>query len=342
MKINKSELHTIFEGIINNQKEEFELLYKKYNKLVYRIAFSILKNSESSEDIAQKVFMKIWKLDKQKLPTRAEASWLYSLTKNEALNYLRTQKEEINIEELYYIAKEDTELNEMIDTDYYNRVISRLNIDEQEIVSLKVISGLSFKEISKILNIPIGTIQWKYYKSMNTLKLVIVNLSMFIISIGLFRAERKIQKSKKSAETELIGEANKNKISLGSNSIKENINNNQLVDSKGSETQRENRIENVGDTSTKAEINIIENDIFDNANIISSINETDNNVKTSNILEIENTVLESVTTHSSKGFNKFEIGMIGLSIIFLITTIVFFTIFIKGKKRENMNNNRKK
>ena len=54
--------------------------------------------------------------------------------------------------------------------------------NEKEIISLKILSNLSFKEIAKLLNKPTGTIKWIYYKSINTLKLLLSNLAMFIIS----------------------------------------------------------------------------------------------------------------------------------------------------------------
>ena len=57
-KIKVEELRKIFNGIRNDEKLAFETLYKDYNKLVYSIAFSILKNKENSEDIVQIVFFK--------------------------------------------------------------------------------------------------------------------------------------------------------------------------------------------------------------------------------------------------------------------------------------------
>ena len=113
-RIDKEELHSIFIKIKNNNELAFNELYEKYRKLVYAIAFSILKNKEDSDDLVQKVFIKLWKIEKNKLPITSEASWLYSLTKNETLNFLKSQKEELDIDELYYITSEDKELSEII------------------------------------------------------------------------------------------------------------------------------------------------------------------------------------------------------------------------------------
>ena len=184
-KLKKQELHLIFSEIRQGNTNKLNDLYENYNKLIYGIAFSILKNKEDSEDIVQIVFMKIFQIDKNKLPTSNEASWLYSLTKNETLNYLRKKKQEINLDEIYYISEEDKELNKIIDDDSYNRLITKLDKQSQEIVSLKILSNMSFREISLLLNMPMGTVQWKYYTSLYTLRLLLGNISMVIIGILL-------------------------------------------------------------------------------------------------------------------------------------------------------------
>lgn len=181
-KINVEELRELFIEIKYGNNIAFEKLYKNYKNLVYKIAYSILKNSYDSDDIVQIVFEKIYSIDKDKLPTRNESSWLYSVTKNETINYLNKKKNHIELEEIYEIEDNNNEINELINKNSYNRLIGKLNENEKEIISLKILSNLSFKEIAKLLNKPTGTIKWIYYKSINTLKLLLSNLAMFIIS----------------------------------------------------------------------------------------------------------------------------------------------------------------
>lgn len=201
--INKEELHANFVAIANKDEDKFNKLYEKYKSLVYAISFSILKNKEASEDVVQIVFSKIWNMKKENLPTVNEASWLYSLTKNETLNFLRKEKNWVSVDELYYIS-DDENLNEIIDKDTYNRIISGLDDKEQEIVSLKILSGLSFREIAGILNIPIGTVQWRYYKALHTLKILIGNLSMFIVAITVFIANKTVFKNRQKVANEEV------------------------------------------------------------------------------------------------------------------------------------------
>ena len=56
---------------------------------------------------------------------------------------------------------------------------------DQEIISLKILSKLTFSEIAEILGESTNTIKWRYYKSMYTLKILLSNLSMFIVTATL-------------------------------------------------------------------------------------------------------------------------------------------------------------
>ncbi len=282
--IEKEELHQIFSKLkVNKQEELFNQLYNKYQKLVYAIAFSMLKNKHDSEEIMQKVFLKIWQIEKEKLPGVNEASWLYSVTKNETINFMKNKKEELNIENIYYISSNDKELDKVIEQETYNKVISRLNTKEQEIVSLKILSNLSFKQISQILNMPIGTVQWKYYKSIHTLKILLGNLSMFIITISLFFAG---QTKNRKKEANMLEEEQK----------EESIKKEQATEKVEADSTENNRVEQANE----------------------------NNEIT------ENTIIQDT---NQENLNKVNIGILSISSIFLIITIIFTIIFIKNQQK---------
>ena len=82
------------------------------------------------------VFLKIWKINKEILQDKNEASWLYAVTKNEAITFLKKQKNTINIDEIYYISDECDYIFNVEDYESYNKIISVLDKKVQEIVSL--------------------------------------------------------------------------------------------------------------------------------------------------------------------------------------------------------------
>ena len=134
-----------------------------------------MKNKSDAEDITQIVFEKIYSMDKENLPTKNETGWIYSVTKNETLNYLKSNRNNINLDDIYEIEDNNQELSKIIDQENYNRLISKLNDNEKEIISLKIISNFSFEEIGKILNMPTGTVKWKTEGEIEMLDLWIKN-----------------------------------------------------------------------------------------------------------------------------------------------------------------------
>ena len=181
-QINKKELSKLFIEIKGNNRVAFERLYSNYHQLVYGIAFSIVKNKQDAEDLVQTVFAKIYTMEKSKLPTKNEASWLYSITKNETINFLKKSRYNISLEDIYEIEDNNDEINRIIDKESYDKRIRGLSNKEKEIISLKVLANLSFDEIGKMLEIPTGTVKWKYYKSLHTLEILLSNLGMFMIT----------------------------------------------------------------------------------------------------------------------------------------------------------------
>ena len=176
----------IFELLKTNRKLGIEELYKNYSKLVFGVIYSILKNTDETEDLLQNVFIKIFKLDNEKLPTKSHLSWLYSVAKNETINYIKRNSKEKNFENLYEISDNDTEIEKVLDKEYFNNLIKNLPQKQQEILSLKIVSNLSFKEIANILNMKIPAVQWHYYKSLNTIKLLLGNVITIFVGAFLY------------------------------------------------------------------------------------------------------------------------------------------------------------
>ena len=195
-KIDKKELHDLFENLRSRKQNAYNQLYEKYFSLVYGIVFSILKNKDDSEDVTHEIFTKIYKLNSDKLPTENEASWLFTVSKNECFLYLRKARPNISIDEIYEMPSKSDDIENVIDREYYNKLMSGLKEDEKMIVSLKVLSNFTFKKISQVMGIPIGTVQWKYYNAINSLRISVGSLVGAVLSFIFIIARGEFLKNK--------------------------------------------------------------------------------------------------------------------------------------------------
>lgn len=167
-KINARELKDLFIEIKYGNKIAFEKLYNNYNKLIYSIAYSILKNKQDAEDVVQIVFEKLYLIDKEKLPNRNESSWLYSITKNETEDKLRNKKYSIDVnsslnfingrtnEKVYY---DEMKIGYYIDTYTYkkSKAISILSNIKGEELRKELIKNLTLEASPYLTVSPIGT-----------------------------------------------------------------------------------------------------------------------------------------------------------------------------------------
>lgn len=220
----------IFELLKTNRKLGIEELYKNYSKLVYGVIYSILKNTDETEDVLQNVFIKIFKLDNEKLPTKSHLSWLYSVAKNETINYIKRNSKEKNFENLYEISDNDTEIEKVLDKEYFNNLIKNLPQKQQEILSLKIVSNLSFKEIANILNMKIPAVQWHYYKSLNTIKLLLGNVLTIFVGAFLYIKTRGLTERNEAEPEENASVKEKDEVAIDEKNTADNKSINQSTE----------------------------------------------------------------------------------------------------------------
>ena len=292
-KQEKNEINQLFEEFKSGNKEVLEEIYNKYQKVIFGIAFGILKNKDDAEDIVQLVFIKLHTLDNSKLPENNIPSWLYTITKNETLQFLRKQKNNIDLDSIYDLEAPNSEINKLIAQETYNKLISNLSSKEKEIVSLKIISNLSFEQISEILGEKTGTIKWRYYKAIYNLKLILSNLSMSIVAFIIGLATFKQTKSSPSIEPE-------------QKEPEQDVTNNQISKPQGT-------IGEDNDEELKSELQETQN----------TTNQFQDNTENTIIEEPDNTeniIIEEPIVHQH--LNYVGVGFLSISFIFFIATIV--------------------
>ena len=326
--MNKKELKSIFLKIKKDDKKGIEKLYSKYHKMVYGIAFSILKNKEDAEDIMQMVFAKIQELDKTKLPDDKEMTWLYTITKNETLNYLKKKKEELSLDTIYEIENKNNEIDEKIDSIEFNRLIRKLNQKEQEIISLKILANFSFQEISELLNEPIGTVKWRYYKSLRSIKAMLGSFAMFVITftMGMKAIFTNLKTGEEQQETVQSEE--------DVNDVRQEVENTSSQDSdsmngedfqEGEQHKEMQDIMQKENTTREEDMNKSEENRIEQNTTIENITSSENEIKQ------ETMVSEEITENQ---ISYLGIGLIGISVIFFIMTIIFFIKYqLKNQKK---------
>lgn len=300
----KENIHNDFENLKQNKEQYFNEFYNNNYNLVYRISFSILKDKENSEDVTQNVFEKIYKLPNDKLADNFESTWLYTVTKNESLQYIRKNKFNIPLDENIDVIKTDNnEIDDIAENEDYKKMVKKLNKKEEQIVSLKVLSEFTFKEIGEILSMPTATVQWYYYKSIKSLKIAISNLAMFIIALvtGLKVGLKNDEKNSTNMDTATVNEEFQKDFSS---------------------SNEKSGTSSITESTSKQNISSVQN-----SHIVDEVNESAS--------------VDSIAESSVSNINGISVGLLSLAGIFLLISIIFSIIFIKHQQKGRKKSSKK-
>lgn len=172
-------------GLIKEKKPlGFELLYTQYFRFLFSISYSVLNNENDSYDVIQNLMMRLYMLDEKLFPVDHELSWLKTVVKNEALMQLRKEKPTVPLEDSFEFPMQDQRIEDFVDMESFHTLTSSLNEKQKKIVTMKVLGNMTHKEISKVLSIPIGTVQWIYNTSIKKLRRTLSTLTSFILVFG--------------------------------------------------------------------------------------------------------------------------------------------------------------
>ena len=134
--------------------------YEQYKNGIFRYALSITKDPYLAEDVLHDTFVKLLS-GGIRCTSGKEQAWLYRIARNLCYDRLRKLKREQLYEET------PAQLDRQFE---YIDLISSLSAAEQEIVTLKIVGGLSHKENGSVLGLSAGAAQKRYERAISALR----------------------------------------------------------------------------------------------------------------------------------------------------------------------------
>lgn len=161
-------------------KQLLEKYWSKYSKRIYvYIGTLVGYDKEIREDLVQTVYVKAFQNINSLLPGSSPVTWLIAIARNTAIDYLRFKERERNknnsfifITDMRYISAEQ-EAETEIDRQTLRLAIKKLPAQLSEVLYLRFYEEMSFRTMSKIMGISIGTLKSRVFKAKQELKRIL-------------------------------------------------------------------------------------------------------------------------------------------------------------------------
>lgn len=161
--------------IQDKDKAGLKNIYNEYVTLIYHTILSIIKSKEDAEDITSEFFIKLANISDKYVKGNGHIAWLVTIARNMTIDFIRKNKRELPTDDIYEDVTLTSVPSETPEETYLTKqsfkdLIHTLKSNEQEVIILKILGELTFKEIATILKEPMGTITWRYQNAINKLR----------------------------------------------------------------------------------------------------------------------------------------------------------------------------
>jgi RNA polymerase sigma-70 factor, ECF subfamily len=169
----------------NGDMAAFGQLIEGYQKKVFNIALRMLGNPDDASEVAQEVFIRVYKSVKNFKEESSFSTWIYRITTNTCLDELRKRKNKEHISLDEDIHHEDGDMKRQVEDSrptpdiiaeknelrkIVKLAINSLSEDHRIVIILRDIQDLSYEEIAKIVKCPEGTVKSRINRARSELK----------------------------------------------------------------------------------------------------------------------------------------------------------------------------
>ena len=172
------------------EKDALREIYEAYMKYIFRIIFQVVQNHEDAEDLTGDFFIKLWTNSEQYVQGSSHKAYMATIARNLAIDYLRKKGREVLVSEFTTeggdeenatmqvasgtlpneAAATHTVEEEVVGDISLKEALDRLKPKEREVIHLKVMEELTFKEIAQVTGTPMGTVTWLYRTAIEKLR----------------------------------------------------------------------------------------------------------------------------------------------------------------------------
>jgi RNA polymerase sigma-70 factor (ECF subfamily) len=171
--------------IARSNSGALSLLYDRYGRMVFSVAYHVVGDSETAEEITQDVFVRVWEGAVSYRPELAKvSSWMISITRYRAIDELRRRSVRPEKNQVPWLEETEDGIPLMdgaesvaetnLQLHSVRNAIAALPSDQRKVLSMAFFNGYSHSEISERLGEPLGTVKSRIRLAMQKLRQVFI------------------------------------------------------------------------------------------------------------------------------------------------------------------------
>jgi RNA polymerase sigma factor (sigma-70 family) len=177
----------LIQGLRNGDETAFSFLVKNYQDRVYNTAIGIVQNAEDAQDVAQEVFIQVFRSIHSFKAESKLSTWIYRITTTRALDLLRSRKSKKRFGFLQRLFGDSNEtLFEVPDFNHPGvamdrkenaallfKAIDQLPENQKIAFTLHKLEDLSYQEISEVMQTSVAAVESMMHRAKQNLRKIL-------------------------------------------------------------------------------------------------------------------------------------------------------------------------
>lgn len=147
------------------EKMALQYLYDHYSSAIYGVVLRVVQDEKVAEEVLQDAFMKVWNNINSYDPNKGRLfTWMLNISRNLAIDKIRSKEikkanKTYDIEDNVYQLESEYLIHQNVDGIGLKEVLIKLRDEEKVLVEAIYFNGYTQAEISKKLDVPLGTVK---------------------------------------------------------------------------------------------------------------------------------------------------------------------------------------
>jgi RNA polymerase sigma-70 factor (ECF subfamily) len=165
--------------IADGDNVAFTELYHQYSQPLYNYLLRLTHDQHATEDILQEIFVAIWKGARSYRGDAQVKTWIYRIAHNQAVNWLRRHRSNVSFDD--YLDTLDVRGSEDIQNNFLRKyqiqqALDSLSYKHRSVLELAFVHQMSYKEISRVVRVPVGTVKSRMSYALQALNKILRNM----------------------------------------------------------------------------------------------------------------------------------------------------------------------
>jgi len=172
----------IVKEILKGKEDQFALLLERYQRPIFNFIYRFFGEYEMAEELTQETFLRCYQFLKSYDPKRKFSTWLYTVAKNLCIDHLKKRKrgKQISLDQSLpaverHEAGRSTEKDPQFlcirnqEDSRLLEALGKLEASRRMVLVLYYFQGLSYKEISEAVGVPVSTVKIRIFRAKKAL-----------------------------------------------------------------------------------------------------------------------------------------------------------------------------